>query len=106
MIIHYLTDGTILGYATLGGSIPDEIPDGEHYLVWDGVTPEPLFDYTVRNNQVVQKSVSERQSYQDSILARSLRGQRDALLAQSDYVILPDVPNTCLLYTSPSPRDS
>ena len=92
MIIHHLTDGTILGYAIVGGFIPDEIPDGEHYLTWSGVTPEPTYNYTVQSGQVVLKSEVDRQSYRDSILARSIRGQRDILLSQTDYVILPDAP--------------
>ena len=38
------------------------------------------------------KSEADRQAIADEILARSIRGQRDTLLAQSDYVILPDAP--------------
>ena len=92
MIIHYETNGTILGYFLVGGGIPDEIPDGEHYINWRGVTPEPSYDYIVQDGSVVLKSEADRQSYRDAVLARSIRGQRDTLLSQSDYVILPDTP--------------
>ena len=44
MIVRYLTDGEILGYALIGGSIPDEIPDGEHYLNWNGIVVCKLLD--------------------------------------------------------------
>ena len=92
MIIHYSTDGTILGYALIGGGIPDEIPDGEHYMNWRGVTPEPSYDYIVQGGAVVLKSEADQQAYRSTVIARSLRGQRDTLLSQSDYVILPDAP--------------
>ena len=92
MIIHYETDGTILGYFLVGGGIPDEIPDGEHYINWRGVTPEPTYNYIVQDDVVVLKSEADIHSYQDSVLARSIRGQRDTLLNQTDYVILPDAP--------------
>ena len=92
MIIHYETNGNILGYALIGGQIPDEIPAGEHYITWDGPIPQPTYNYVVQDGAVVLRSDAERQSYQDEVLARSIRGQRDVLLTQTDYVILPDAP--------------
>ena len=93
MIIKYRTyTGEIRSYALVGGIIPDDIPDGEGYLDWNGQIPQPTYNYVVRDNQVVLKEEADRQAYQDSILARSIRGQRDTLLSQSDYVILPDAP--------------
>ena len=92
MIIRYTTDGTVLGYSLIGGSIPDEIPEGEAYLNWNGVTPEPTYNYIIQDGAVVLKSEDDRATRYDSILARHIRAQRDTLLAQSDYVILPDAP--------------
>ena len=92
MIIQYTADGEILGYSLIGGQIPDDIPDGEFYLNWNGQIPQPTYNYVVQDGAVVLRSDAERQSYQDEVLARSIRGQRDTLLAQSDYVILPDAP--------------
>ena len=92
MIIQYTADGEILGYSLVGGQIPDEIPDGEFYLSWNGQIPQPTYNYVVQDGAVVLRSDAERQSYQDEVLARSIRGQRDALLTQTDYVILPDAP--------------
>ena len=92
MIIHYTTDGEILGYAITGGFIPDVIPDGEAYIFWDGARPDPIYNYTVQDGIVVLKSEAEMQARADALLARSIRGQRDKLLAESDYVILPDAP--------------
>ena len=134
LIIRYDSNtGEILSYGVVGFRIPDEIPADEGYIHWQGIEPKPKYDYRVQDGAVVLRSDAERQSYQDEVLARSLRGQRDTLLAQSDYVILPDAPyssdtqsayrtyrqelrdlpaqagfpnNICLLYTSPSPRDS
>ena len=71
MIIHYETDGTILGYALIGGFIPDEIPTGEHYLNWNGVTPEPTYNYVVQDGVVVLKSDAEQTAYE---MLRSLVG--------------------------------
>ena len=92
MIIRYTTDGTVLGYSLIGGSIPDEIPEGEAYLNWNGITPEPTYNYIIQDGAVVLKSEDDRATRYDSILARHIRAQRDTLLAQSDYVILPDAP--------------
>ena len=93
MIIKYNPNtGDILGYGTIGFTIPDEIPDGEAYIHWNGITPKPRHDYVIQNVQVVLKSEADRQSYRDAAIARSIRGQRDILLSQSDYVILPDAP--------------
>ena len=93
MIIRYdIETGDVLAYGTIGFRIPDEIPDGEGYLHWFGAEPKPKYDYRVQDRVVVLKSEADRQSYRDAVLARSLRGQRDTLLSQSDYVILPDAP--------------
>ena len=94
MIVRYLTDGEILGYALIGGSIPDEIPDGEHYLNWNGATPEPTYNYVVSNEQVILKSEADQQAYQDSIKSRGVRGERDKLLAETDWRDLPSYPGT------------
>ena len=85
MIIRYRTGGEILGFTVIGGSIPDEIPDGEHYLNWTGITPEPTYNYIVSNGQVILKSEADRQTYQDSIKSRGVRGERDKLLAETDW---------------------
>ena len=92
MIVRYLTDGTVLGYALIGGSIPDEILDGQHYIIWDGITPEPTYNYVVSNGQVILKSDADRQTYQDSIKSRGVRGERDKLLAETDWRDLPSYP--------------
>ena len=92
MIIRYQTDGEILGYTVIGGSIPDEIPTGEHYLNWNGVTPEPTYNYVVQDNAVVLKSDAEQVSYQKTIKSRGVRGERDKLLAETDWRDLPSYP--------------
>ena len=94
MIIHYQSDGEILGYALIGGYIPDEIPEGEHYINWNGVTPEPTYNYVVSNKQVILKSEADQQAYQDSIKSRGVRGERDKLLAETDWRDLPSYPGT------------
>ena len=93
MIIRYNIDsGEILGYGTIGFTIPDEVPANEGYMHWFGIEPNPKYNYEVQDGAVVLKSDADRQARVDEILARSIRGQRDTLLAQSDYVILPDAP--------------
>ena len=94
MIVRYATGGEILGYTTLGGLMPDEIPDGVHYLRWNGVTPEPTYNYIVRDGQVILKSEADQQVYQDSIKSRGVRGERDKLLAETDWRDLPSYPGT------------
>ena len=94
MIIRYSDDGEILGYALIGGSIPDEIPEGEHYLNWNGVTPEPTYNYIVSNGQVILKSEADQQTYQNTIKSRGVRGERDKLLAETDWRDLPSYPGT------------
>ena len=94
MIIHYETDGTILGYALIGGSIPDEIPEGEHYLNWNGPIPQPTYNYVVQDGAVVLKSDTEQASYQNTIKSRGARGERDKLLAETDWRDLPSYPGT------------
>ena len=93
MIVRYNTDsGEILGYGTIGFVIPDEVPNNEGYLHWFGVEPSPKYNYIIQDGAVVLKSEDDRATRYDSILARHIRAQRGTLLAQSDYVILPDAP--------------
>ena len=92
MIVKYSSTGDVLGYSIFGGSIPDEIPEGDFYLTWSGVEPNPVKDYKVVNSQVVLKSEVDRQAIKDSQQLRHIRGLRDKLLLSSDYVILPDAP--------------
>ena len=92
MIIHYKTNGTILGYSTFGGAVPEDVPSGEAYLIWRGIEPKPIKDYEVINEQVVLKSEAIRQTSSDAQQLRHIRGLRDKLLLSSDYVILPDAP--------------
>ena len=93
MIIHYQTDGTILGYIIFGRT-PDEIPEGEHYITWNGAIPQPTYNYIVSNGQVILKPEADQQAYQDSIKSRGVRGERDKLLAETDWRDLPSYPGT------------
>ena len=93
MIVRYSTAaGDILGYGIVGLSIPEEIPDGEGYISWFGVEPKPIYNYVVQNGQVILKSEADRQTYQDSIKSRGVRGERDKLLAETDWRDLPSYP--------------
>ena len=93
MIVKYNTStGNILSYALLGLNIPDEIPDGIGYIEWFGIEPDPLYKYKVENEVVVSKSTDVLSSIASEALSSALRTQRTSLLAQSDYVILPDAP--------------
>ena len=95
LIIKYDTnDGSILGYAILGGSIPNEIPGGEAYIEWYGVEPQPRYNYVVVNNQVVEKSEVDKQVYKDNIMAIAVRGDRTEKLTESDWRDLPSYPGT------------
>ena len=95
MIVRYSTaTGDILGYGIVGLSIPEEIPDGEGYISWFGVEPKPTYNYVVQNGQVILKSEADQQAYQDKILARGARGERDKLLAETDWRDLPSYPGT------------
>lgn len=85
MIIRYDSDtGNIIGYALVGGVIPEEIPLGVSYLTWDGIVPDPIQNYQVLNNQVVLKSQDDRNTLINEQLLRALRGRRDELLASTD----------------------
>lgn len=93
MIVRYQTStGDVLGYQSSPSVIPDmsEWPDGISYLRWDGDLDRPVAEYQVVDGQVVLRS--DVQTIRDNVKWRSIRGQRDALLSASDYVILPDAP--------------
>ena len=93
MLVHYNSiTGDVLGFASIGGSVPDEIPDGEAYVYWDGVAPNPIRNFTVVGGQVIQKASTVIQSQEDEATAFNVRAARDKLLDKSDYVILPDAP--------------
>ena len=93
MIIHYQTDGAILGYIIVGRT-PDDIPEGEHYITWNGVIPQPTYNYVVQDGAVVLKSDADQIAYQNTIKARAARGERDKLLAETDWRDLPSYPGT------------
>ena len=100
MIIHYdTTSNNILGYAMTGGSIPDNVPDGEGYFSWDGIKPEPVQNFTVLNNTVVVKPSDDIEALVASQQARSKRGERDQLLLATDYTRLSDSPLSTLMKT-------
>lgn len=101
MIVQYDNNGNIVSYAIVGGFIPDPVPDGENYLDWDGVTPEPPQDYQVVNDTVVLKSQTARQAIVDAQAARAVRGERDRLLARADGVSLKYQEQVALSGTTP-----
>lgn len=91
MIIKYDSiTGEILSYFKIGGTIPEEIPDGEAYFHWLGVIPSPKQNYRVVNNQVVSKSEDEINSINRESLLSGIRSRRDRLLSESDYTQLSD----------------
>ena len=93
MIVKYNTvTGDILSYAILGLNVPDEIPDGIGYMEWFGIEPDPLYKFKVENGVIISKSTEVLISIADDALSAALRTQRNTLLAESDYVILPDAP--------------
>lgn len=91
MIIRYnISNGNILGYTLLGGGIPEVIPENEAYLQWEGIEPNPVAEYQVVNNQVVLRS--DAQAIRDDIKWRAIRGRRDQLLKDTDYLFYQDSP--------------
>ena len=100
MIIHYNTiTNVIFGYAITGGVIPDDIPDGEGYFSWDGITPNPVQNFTVLNDTVVAKSSDDVEAIATSQQSRYKRSERDKLLLASDYTRLSDSPLSTLMKT-------
>ena len=93
LIVKFNTDsGDIIAYAVVGLHIPDEIPNGEGYVHWRGVEPNPIYNYKVQDGEVVLKSEADRQVRVDTINAAVTRESRNKLLTVTDYVILPDAP--------------
>ena len=91
MIVKYETNtGNIIGYQFTPNVIPEEVPEGLGYIQWDGVEPNPLSEYQVVDNQVVLRS--DVQTIRDDIKWRAIRGKRDQLLKDTDYLFYQDSP--------------
>ena len=89
MIVTYdINTGDVLGYAIVGGTLSD------NSIEWDGITPEPIQNFRVINDEVVEKSNDAQQAILDNQQLRSVRGERDKLLLASDYTQVADVPTT------------
>ena len=60
-------------------------------------------------SELTAEEIAEREAYVRDVLPgrqlEQLRAKRNQLLTETDYLALADSTLTCLLYTSPSPRD-
>lgn len=91
MVIIYNSTGDILRYGNFNG--PMNVRSGENYLEVDNFSPVPTkrVDIMTGNVVIASQTISDAAATANSTTAwDNLRAQRDALIAVTDWVMLPD----------------
>lgn len=83
---YYTSSGLIWGYGDESMVPSNVIPDTSVITDWSGVTPEPLSNYKVVNNQVVLRTQTDK----DDAQWKHIRQERNKKLSSTDWTHISD----------------